>query len=209
MNRVERHQPRRLPRRCARRSSRPRPPCLRRSCRRARTAARRRRAAARQLQHRRIVGVDHRPVAGVLVLEDPRLRRRVRLDARMPIEVIGREVQHHRDPRMERVDLLELKAARLDDVQRVGRRAADLRAQRRADVAADRHLESGRFEHPPGQRRRRRLPLRAGDRDHAARAASATRARLRRSPARRRARAPRPPAARAARPGSARRDPRP
>ena len=30
---------------------------------------------------------------------------RVRLDDRMPIEMVGREVQHHRDPRMKRVDL--------------------------------------------------------------------------------------------------------
>ena len=79
--------------------------CLRRSAvsrANSRFAAR---AVPRQLQHRRIVGVDHRPVAGCLVLEDARLRRRVRLDGRMPIEMVGREVQHHRDPRMERVDL--------------------------------------------------------------------------------------------------------
>ena len=88
--------------------------------------------------------------------------------SRMPIEMVRREVQHHRDPRVERVDLLELKAARLDDMQRVGGRHRHLRAQRRADVAADRHLESRRLEHPPGQRGRRRLAFRAGDRDHAA-----------------------------------------
>ena len=39
--------------------------------------------------------------------------------------MVGREIQQHRDPRVERVDLLELKAARLDDVQRVGRRVVD------------------------------------------------------------------------------------
>src|SRR5262245_45854506 len=66
------------------------------------------------LEDRGIVGVDDRPVTGLLVLEDSRLRRRIRLDARMPIEMVGRKVQHHRDPRMERIDLLELKAARLD-----------------------------------------------------------------------------------------------
>ena len=40
-----------------------------------------------------------------------------------------------------------------------------LRAQREADVAADQHAMSAGFEHPAGQRRRRRLALRAGDRD--------------------------------------------
>ena len=44
--------------------------------------------ATREIQHRRIVGVDHRPVLRTLVLEDPRFRRRVRLDVRMPIEVV-------------------------------------------------------------------------------------------------------------------------
>ena len=68
---------------------------------------------------------------------------------------------------MEPVDLLELKAARLDDVKRFGRRHRHLGAQRRADVAADRHLEPRRFEHAARQRRRRRLAFRAGDRDDA------------------------------------------
>ena len=59
-------------------------------------------------------------------------------------------------------------------------------------------------QHPAHQRRRRRLALGAGDRDDAARAASATRARARQSPARRaRARAT-PRAAQAARPDSSR-----
>ena len=125
-------------------------------------------AAPREVEDRRIVGVDHREVARLLVLEDPRLRRAVGLHRRMPIEVVRREVQHHADPRVECVDLLELEAARLDDVERVGRRRRHLRAERRADVAADGHLESRRLEHPARQGRRRRLALRAGDRDHAA-----------------------------------------
>ena len=51
----------------------------------------------------------------------------------------------------------------------------DLRAQRHADVAADRDAEARRFEHPPGQRRRRRFALGAGDGDHPALQASAIR----------------------------------
>ena len=55
---------------------------------------------------------------GRLVLENPGLRRAVRLDVRMAIEMVRREIQHHRDPGMERLDLLELKAAGFDHVQR-------------------------------------------------------------------------------------------
>ena len=65
-------------------------------------------------------------------------------------------------------DAFQLEAARLDDVDRVLGRVVDLRAERVADVAADEHVMAARLEHPPGQRRRRRLPLRAGDRDDAA-----------------------------------------
>ena len=79
----------------------------------------------------------------------------------MPIEMVGREIQHHGDPRMKRLDLLELKAAGFDDVHRVRRRFRHLRAERCADVAAHGHFVPGRFEHLTGQRRRRGLPFRA------------------------------------------------
>ena len=69
---------------------------------------------------------------------------------------------------MERVDRFELEAARFDDVQRLGCRVADLRAQRRADIAADGHFEPGSREHPSGQRRRRRFAFGSRDGDHAA-----------------------------------------
>ena len=46
------------------------------------------------------------------------------------IEMVGREVQQHRDPRMKGVDGLELKAAGLDDVDRVIGGLVDLRAER-------------------------------------------------------------------------------
>ena len=69
---------------------------------------------------------------------------------------------------MERVDLLELEAAGLHHVERVRRRVAHLGAEGSADIAADRHLESRRLQHPAGQRRRRRFALGAGDGDDAA-----------------------------------------
>ena len=67
--------------------------------------------------------VDNGPVVRVLVLEHPGFRRSIRIDGRMPIEMVRREVQHHRNPRMERLDLLELKTARLHHVLPLERRA--------------------------------------------------------------------------------------
>jgi hypothetical protein len=83
----------------------------------------------------------------------------------MAIEVIGREVEQHRDPRVERIRRLELEAADLDDVQRGGRRLRDLRGKRGAQVAARRHVEPGVAENPRGQRGRRGLALGARNGD--------------------------------------------
>ena len=69
-------------------------------------------APARERQRGRIVGVDHDPVAVLLVGEHPRLRARVLVERRVPVEVIRRDVQQHRDPRAERLGRLELEAAR-------------------------------------------------------------------------------------------------
>ena len=99
---------------------------------------------ARQRQRLRIVGVDHRPVVWSLVRENPRLRGAVHVHRAVTIEMVGRQVQQHGNPRMKRVRRLELKAADLDDVKRLRRRCRDLRAQRRADVSADERLAARR-----------------------------------------------------------------
>ena len=94
------------------------------------------------------------------------LRRRVRRFVRMTIEVIGRKVQQRRNPRTERVGRLELKAARLDHVHRVGGRGSSTCALSGTPMLPpDQHAPARGLEHPADQRRRRRLPLRAGDRD--------------------------------------------
>src|SRR5450759_2780507 len=62
----------------------------------------------------------------------------------------------------------QLEAARLHDMDCLVGRVVDLRAQRVADVAADEHVVAAGREHPSRQRRRRRLPFRAGVRDDAA-----------------------------------------
>ena len=71
-----------------------------------------------ELQRAGIVGVQHRPVGRLLLGKDPRLGGGVLVDGRVPVEVVGREVQQHRDPRPERLRALELEAARLDHVNR-------------------------------------------------------------------------------------------
>ena len=52
---------------------------------------------------------------GARPLEDPQLRGAVRFERAVPIEVVRLEVQQHRDPRPELVDVLELKRGQLDD----------------------------------------------------------------------------------------------
>jgi len=114
---------------------------------------------------RGIVGVEHRPVVHGLVREDPRLRRRVLGEVDVVVEMVGREIEQHRNPRTERFGRLQLKAARFDDVDGALGRLVDLRAQRVADVAADENVIARFIEHPARQRRRRRFPLRSRDRD--------------------------------------------
>ncbi len=112
-----------------------------------------------------IVGVEDGPVRRLLPGKDARLCSGVFLDGRVPVEVIGREVQQHRDPWPERLRALQLKAARLDHVDGFVGRRFDLGAQRQPDVAADEDAVTTGFQHPAGQRRRRRLPFGAGDGD--------------------------------------------
>src|SRR5260370_32871685 len=99
-------------------------------------------AALGELQHEWVIRIDDRPVGVLLVLENPRLGFAVRFDAGVPIEVIGREVQHDGHPRMKGDDLLELKAARLDDMKHLWRRVRDLRTERRTDVSSHTDFES-------------------------------------------------------------------
>ena len=115
-----------------------------------------------------IVRVDDRDVVGVLVLEHSALRSGVRLERVVAIQMVRREVQHHGNPRSKSFDLLQLKTAHLDHMQRLGRGGVHLCADWLADVAAHRYRESRLLQHSTRQRRRRRFSLRACNRDHAA-----------------------------------------
>ena len=118
----------------------------------------------RERERVRIVGVDHRPVVRGLIRKDLRLRCAVLLHRTVTIEMVRGQVQQDRNPWMKRVGRLELKAAHLDDMERLGRGVGHLRAQGRSDVSADQRPQAAGVEHAPGQRRRRRLALRSGDR---------------------------------------------
>jgi hypothetical protein len=122
-------------------------------------------ASACQRQRLRIVGVDNRPVFRRLVRENPRLRRSVGFHRAMAVEMVGRQVQQHGDPWMERVRRLQLETAHLDDVKRLRCRRSDLRAERRTDVSSHHRLQSACREHTTRQRGRRRLALGPCDRD--------------------------------------------
>ena len=124
-----------------------------------------RRPPRREAHRRRIVRVDDRPVPRALVREHARLRGGVLAEVRVPVQVVGREVQQRRDPRVERLGRLELEAADFDDVDRLVGRRVHLRRKRVADVPGHGRRQPSRREHPADQRRGRGLPLRAGDRD--------------------------------------------
>ena len=50
-------------------------------------------------QRRLIVGIHDRPVVSRLIREDARLRGAVGLERRVPVQMIGGQIQKHRDPR--------------------------------------------------------------------------------------------------------------
>ena len=98
-------------------------------------------------------------------LEDAQLRVAVRLEGPVPVEVIGLEVEQHRDIARELVHVLELEARELADD---GRARLDLLGdvgERAADVAGDLDAAAGRAQDRAEQLGRRRLPVRAGHAD--------------------------------------------
>ena len=96
-------------------------------------------------------------------LEDAQLRVAVGLERPVPVEVVGLEVEQHRDVAGELVHVLELERRELaDDPLRRARSS-----ERRADVAGDRDVTSRGAEDRAEQLGRRRLAVRAGDADEA------------------------------------------
>ena len=61
-------------------------------------------------EHHGVVRIHHCPVGCLLPVKDPRLRRDVRVERGVPIEVVGREVEPDRHLGMEAGGALELEA---------------------------------------------------------------------------------------------------
>ena len=57
-----------------------------------------------------IVGIQHREIFRLLVLEDARLGVRIGLERAMAVEVVGRDVEHHGNFRTKGLDRLQLEA---------------------------------------------------------------------------------------------------
>ena len=142
---------------CRPRTRRPgprRPACPRRT-----NAARRARHARRR--GLRVVAVPDVDVVVALVPVDRRLRVTVGLEGAVMVEVVGRQVQQDRDPRVEPLLDRELERRHLDDERLVI--AAGRGRERETDVAAGDGVDAGRAQARAEYPRGRRLPVRAGD----------------------------------------------
>ena len=97
-------------------------------------------------------------------VEDPELRRAIRLERQMAVEVVGLEVQQDGDVDAEPARVLELEATR---ALRRSSRPRRSTAERRADVSRHRDVAAGGAEDRAEQLRGGRLAVRAGDADEA------------------------------------------
>ena len=104
-------------------------------------------------------------VVVALVGEDAQLGRAVGLEGPVAVEVVGRQVEQHGALGRELDGVLELEGGDLADHGRRRAQPADERAQRRADVAGDRHRPPGLAVDVADELGRRRLAVGPGDRD--------------------------------------------
>ena len=118
---------------------------------------------SRGLGGARVVCVQHREVACVLRGKDALLGQRVVLKGAVPVEMIGRDVQDHRDLRMELFRAFELEAGNLQHRPRAFAALIDEAHHRHADVAGDQRRQTRLLQDFAGQRRRRGFAVGAGD----------------------------------------------
>jgi hypothetical protein len=121
-------------------------------------------AARHQRGGVRVVAVADRGVAGALPHEQLRLGLRVRREAAVAVQVVRLEVQHHRDPRPERLHRLHLERRHLE--HRHVQRAPHQLERRAPDVARRLGAQPGGAQQPRGELGRGGLAVGAGDRDH-------------------------------------------
>ena len=111
-----------------------------------------------------VVDADDGDAVGVAAIEDPALGGDVTIHGAVTVDVVGRDVDQHRDVEHVREDELELIGGEFEDI---GARGAERieRQHRRPEIAADRRLLAGGFEDVADQRRDRGLAVGAGDAD--------------------------------------------
>ena len=114
-------------------------------------------------------GVVDGDVVISLIGEDPQLGTQVVVEVAMAVEVVRSGVEQHGALRREGFGVLQLEARALADHRRLGRRAADQRCQRRADVAAHHDRLGGRLPQVTKPLGNGRLAVRPRHRDEAIR----------------------------------------
>ena len=137
----------------------------------------------------RVVGVQHREIAGLLGLEEPSLGRGVSLEGVVAVQVILRHVERQADMRAEFRDRLELETGKLEHVPAIVARALHHRRHGRPDVSAHLHRHAGFPQDVADQAGGGGLAVRPGDPDGAAFEERTRPVPLRRSPVRPAARA--------------------
>ena len=113
---------------------------------------------------RLVVDADHGAVADLLAGEDVLLGGDIARQIAMAIDMVGRDVEPHRDMGVEGLQQFELVGRQLQHVEAAlaQRRQVERAA---ADIAADLAAHAGLGEDMADQRRRRRLAVGAGDGD--------------------------------------------
>ena len=113
----------------------------------------------------RVVAVQHLDAAA---REDPRLRRRIGVDAGVTVEMVLGDVEHGRRDRRERGRRLELEARQLEH-EHIGpacRPRGIASSTASPMLPATTRREAGRARERAGERGHRRLAVRSGDREH-------------------------------------------
>ena len=111
----------------------------------------------------RVVGVQHRKVAGILRGKDALLGQCVVLKGAVPVEMIGRDVEDDSDPGVEFFRTLQLEARNLKYRPRVFGALVDEAHHRHADVSGDQRRQPRFLQDFAGQRRRGGLAVGAGN----------------------------------------------
>ncbi len=113
-----------------------------------------------------IIRIQNRKIFRVLVFKQPRLRVHISLKCPMPVEMIGRNVEHNPNLRPETANGFELEAGNFQHNDRLRRRSFHQRNRRRPNVPADQRLESARCENLSNQRSGCSLPVRSRNADN-------------------------------------------